>query len=168
MATIPHTTALGVFASRAQAEVAVDSLWHAGFAHDDIGLASPGDTKVQVAHTPEGEVEDVAAAGAVTGAAAGGAFGAVAGALATALIPGIGPVLAGGILVGALTGGAAGAAIGTFAGPFIAMGFSEDEAEAYAHQVKAGRTLVVVRAAGRLEEAEQIMNEAGAIEVHDV
>lgn len=165
MANVPHSTVVGVFATRAQAEVAVDSLWHEGFAHDDVGLASPGEP-AHTARTPEGEVERVAATGALTGAAAGGAFGAVAGALATALVPGIGPVLAGGLLVGALTGGAAGAAVGTFAGPFIAMGFTEDQARNYEHQVKRGHTLVVVRAGDRHDQVVHILKEEGAEEVN--
>jgi hypothetical protein len=163
---VPHSTVVGVFPTRAQAEVAVSSLWHEGFPHNDVGLASPGEP-ARTAHTPEGEREGVAAAGAVTGAAAGGAFGAVAGALATALVPGVGPVLAGGLLVGALTGGAAGAALGTFAGPFIAMGFTEDEARNYEHQVKRGHTLVVVQAGERHDEVVQILHEAGAEEVNE-
>jgi hypothetical protein len=165
MSSVTHSTVVGVFETRAQAEVAVDSLWHAGFAHGDIGLASPG-KPAHLARTPEGEVEHVAASGAVVGAAAGGALGAVAGAIATAFIPGIGPVVAGGMLVGVLTGTATGAAVGTFAGPFIAMGFSEDDAQKYEHQVARGHTLVVVRAEDRHDEAVGILREAGAEEVN--
>jgi hypothetical protein len=156
---------VGLFETRAHAEVAVDCLWHAGFAHEAIGLASPGEP-AKLARTPEGDVEDVAAAGAVSGAAAGGAVGAVAGALATALVPGIEPIVAGGLLLGVITGGAAGAAVGTFAGPFIAMGFSKAQVHDYEHQVKLGRTLVVVRADGRQDEVVNILTESGAVEVH--
>jgi hypothetical protein len=161
----PKPTVVGVFANRAQAEAAVDHLWHENFQHDQIGLAAPGEL-MHTAQTPEGRVEDTAARGAVTGAVAGGTVGAIAGALATGLIPGVGPIIAGGILTGMLTGAAAGAAVGTFAGPFIAMGFSHEQARAYEHSVRAGHTIVVVRAGPRALEAEAILRNEGAFDVH--
>ena len=119
MNSVNRNTVVAVFDQYPQAKVAVDRLWHAGFAHTEVGIAGPGE-KMHEAQTAEGEVEDTAAKGAVTGAIAGGGVGAVAGALATGLIPGVGPVVAGGLLLGLITGAAAGAAGGTFIGPFVA------------------------------------------------
>ena len=62
-----QSAVVAVFDRRAQAKVAIDKLWHAGFAHEQIGIVGPGD-QVSEAHTPEGEVEATAAKGAVTGA----------------------------------------------------------------------------------------------------
>src|SRR5262249_52466360 len=84
MATVHQTTVVGVFDTRAQAEVAVDNLWHAGFPPEDVGIAGPGE-QPHVAETCSGATENVAARGAVTGAIAGGTVGAVAGALIAGL-----------------------------------------------------------------------------------
>jgi hypothetical protein len=46
------------------------------------------------------------------------------------------------------------------------MGFTRAQAQTYEHQVKLGRTLVVVRARGRQDEVINILKEAGAIEVN--
>jgi hypothetical protein len=155
---------VGIFETRAQAVVAVDHLWHAGFAQEDVGLAAPGEP-VRVAHTPTGEAELIAARGAVGWAVAGGAVGAVAGALVAGLIPGIGPVIAGGLLGSVVTGAAAGAAAGTFAGPFLALGFSDTDARKMAGGVRAGHTVVVVRTDDRIAEAERILRECAAFDV---
>jgi hypothetical protein len=154
------TMVTAVFDDRGKAESAIDNLWHAGFRHDQIGILTPGGS-VAEATTATEKTEENAAEGAVTGAAAGGAIGAVAGALATALIPGVGPVLAGGILTGLVLGGAAGAAAGSYLGPFVALGFSEDEAQQYQSELKAGRTIVTVRAEDRAADAVTILRSHG-------
>ena len=157
-------TVVGIFERREQAEVAVDALWHAGFGHDQVGLAAPGQRETP-ARTAIGEVESSAAKGAVVGAVTGGTLGAVAGALATGLIPGIGPVVAGGLLAGIVTGAAAGAAGGGYIGPFIALGFTQDQAQRYGSKLQAGRTIVVVHNADRSEKAVEILQNTGALEV---
>jgi hypothetical protein len=149
-----------VFDDRGKAESAIDNLWHAGFRHDQVGVLMPSG-RVAEATTATEKTEENAASGAVTGAATGGAIGAVAGALATAFIPGIGPVLAGGILTGAVLGGAAGAAAGSYLGPFVALGFSKDEAERYHGELKAGRTIVLVRPEDRAADAVTILRSHG-------
>jgi hypothetical protein len=149
-----------VFDTRGKAESAIDNLWHAGFRHDQIGILTPGG-HVAEATTSTEKTEEKAATGAVTGAAAGGAIGAVAGALAAAFIPGVGPVLAGGIVTGLVLGGAAGAAAGSYLGPFLALGLSEDEARRYHSELKAGRTIVMVRAQDRAADAVTILRSHG-------
>jgi hypothetical protein len=158
--TEQSTTVTAVFDDRGKAESAIDNLWHAGFRHDQIGILTPSG-QVAEATTATEKTEENAAEGALTGAAAGGAIGAVAGALATALIPGVGPVLAGGILTGTILGGAAGAAAGSYLGPFVALGFSKEEADRYHSELKAGRTFVMVRAEGRAADAVTILRSHG-------
>jgi Heat induced stress protein YflT len=149
-----------VFDNRGKAEAAVDNLWHAGFRHDQIGILMPGGG-VAEATTATEKTEENAAEGAVTGAATGGAIGALVGGLAAAFIPGVGPVLAGGILTGVVLGGAAGAAAGSYLGPFLALGFSEDQAHRYHRELKAGRTVVTVRAEDRAADAVAILRSHG-------
>jgi hypothetical protein len=138
-----HTIAT-VFETRCQAGGAIDTLWHAGFQRDQIGMAAPG-MPTEEATTPTGEMEKSGARGAVAGSLTGGTVGAILGGLAAGLIPGIGQVLAGGVLAGVVTGAAAGAAGGTYLGPFFALGFSEDDARAYEQHLRAGRTIVTVK-----------------------
>lgn len=159
--TTARSLVAAVFETRGQAESAIDNLWHAGFRHDQVGIVTPGG-RVAEATTATEKTEENAAEGAVAGAATGGAIGLVAGALASALIPGVGPVLTGGILTGALLGGAAGAAAGSYLGPFLAMGFSEDEARFYHSELKAGRTVLMVRAEDRADDALAILRSHGA------
>ena len=60
--------------------------------------------------------------------------------------------------MGLLLGLTTGAALGTFAGPFLALGLSKEHAEAYQADLKAGRTLVVVRT-DQPEQALMILQE---------
>jgi hypothetical protein len=166
MNTSKPAVIVGVFERRGQAEAAIDELLHAGFRHDQLGLAAPGG-RVTEATTPTEKREEKAADGAVTGAVAGGVAGAVGGALATAVFPAAGIVIAGtylaGILAGAVGGAAAGAALGGYFGPFVAMGMTEQEASRYASALKEGRTIVVVKPEERRAEAEQILHDHGAL-----
>jgi hypothetical protein len=158
---------VGVFPDRGWAERAIDELHHHGFTRQQIGVVMPGRGVVE-AHTGTEVLEDNAGTAAVAGAAAGGTLGAIAGALAMGLIPGVGPVLAGGLLAGILGGAAAGAALGTFAGPFVALGFTEDEARDYQEQFQAGRSIVVVHAGDRAAEARDILRRFGGTIRDDV
>ncbi len=156
MAINTSSTVVSVFETRALAESAIDELVHAGFRQEDIGFVTR-EGHVVKADTPTERREEIAADGAVAGAISGAAAGAVAGALASILLPGVGLVIGGGLLIGALGGAAAGAALGTYLGPFLAMGFTEKEARCFDEEVKSGRTLVVVRAADRTHEAQNII-----------
>ncbi len=160
MVTATETMVTAVFENRGQAESAIDNLWHAGFRHDQIGVVMPGG-QVTEATTATEKTEENAAQGAVTGATAGGAIGAIAGAVAAAVIPGVGPVIAGGILTGLVLGGAAGAAVGSYLGPFVALGFSKEDAQRYHSELKAGRTIVTVKAEDRAADAVAILRSHG-------
>lgn len=160
MATVTESMVTAVFDNRGQAEAAIDNLWHAGFRHDQIGIVMPSG-RVTEATTATESTEENAAEGAVTGAAAGGTFGALVGATAAAVIPGVGPVLAGGILTGLVLGGAAGAAVGSYLGPFVALGFSKADAQRCQSELKAGRTIVTVKAEDRAADAVTILRSHG-------
>jgi hypothetical protein len=154
------STVAATFATRAQAEAAVDALWHAGFREDEIGMAAPGRGLVE-ADTSTGPLERKAADGAVTGALTGGAAGTLVGALVVGLVPGIGTVLAGGLLAGIVLGAAAGAAAGCYLGPFLALEFSADEARHFHHELEVGRTIVVVKAGDHSPEVVIILRSHG-------
>jgi hypothetical protein len=156
MTTSLHSPLVAVYPSRSQAEAAVSELWHLGFPKDRIGIAAPGE-KLHRATTATEPVEEGAANGAIVGAVAGSAIGAAAGAVAMAAFPWLGSILIGGNLMGIAAGTAAGAALGTYAGPFVAMGLTEKAAEHYGDHLRAGRSVVVVMAGNRHEEAASVL-----------
>ncbi|MFL5330741.1 MAG: hypothetical protein ACJ8C4_17720 [Gemmataceae bacterium] len=159
-ATATATTAVGVFDDKNQAGIAIDALKKAGFTEQQIGVASHEVTKhfggvnAQEQHTAE--------SGAIRGSLVGTGVGAVLGLAGASLIPGVLPFVAGSLLVSTLVGGAAGAAVGAFAGPFIALGMSEHEANIHAQHVAAGKTVLLVYAPDRRDEARDIMVHNGA------
>jgi hypothetical protein len=156
MAANTRATIAAFLPGRGHAGSAIDELWRIGVPPDQIGILSPTGN-VTEASTATEHYETSAARGAETGAIAGAVAGTIAGAVATVLIPGIGAVLAGGILSGVVLGGAAGAAAGTFVGPFIALGFTEEEARGYQEELKAGRTVLVVKAGDRVDKVRSIL-----------
>jgi hypothetical protein len=158
MVTSGRATIAAVFQDRGHAESVIDELWRVGIPQDQVGILSPTTGDVREATNATEHYETSAAQGAETGAIAGAVLGTVAGALATVFIPGIGAVLAGGLLSGIVLGGAAGAAAGTFLGPFVALGFTEEEARHYEQELKAGKTVVVVRADDRADKVRQIIH----------
>ena len=177
MATTQRSTAVGVFDSRGHAEQALQELRRAGFRDDDLGLVSPDQGRAETVNvtdpdkakvarvTGETKAEEGAAAGAVTGGVLGGAL-----ALAVGLIPGVGPVLSLGALAPTLFGvgfgAVAGAASGGLLGALIGMDFPEEEARFYEGELKAGRTLVGVKAGDRYAEAVAILNRFGGYDVN--
>src|SRR5262249_21223732 len=128
MTTNHDSLVVAIFPTRAQAETAVDHLWHEAFTKDQVGMAAPGE-EIHQAHTTTESIEERGAKGAAAGAVAGTGVGAVAGALVLLAFPGLGAVLAGGMLAGILVGAGAGAALGSFAGPFLALGIPESKAK---------------------------------------
>jgi hypothetical protein len=164
MTHLPTAPVVAVFPDRSQAEAAVDSLWHEGVRHNDIGMVLPGH-RIEEAKTPTGDVEESAADGAEAGAIAGGAVGAFLGAAATGMIPGIGPIVAAGILTGILTGAATGATAGVFLGPFLAMGLTEDVARHCEGELSAGKTVLVVQGRDKQGEVISLLHGHGALSV---
>lgn len=159
MATFERVTAVGHFSDRTHAEHAVAELQASGFQPEQIGILIPGgDPKMEVPSLAPG---DHAGAGASIGSVAGGALGGILGAaLATSIIPGVGPVIAGGMLVAAVTAALAGATGGGIIGALVGMMIPEDEAHHHHDAFRSGRTLVVVRAERRYDEALAILQRA--------
>src|SRR5919201_3429315 len=146
----------GLFRSRAEADLALRKLEEAGFAHDQVAVATPrrarrGHYGLKVS----------------IGIAAGAGIGALAGAGATGMVPGVHPLVAGNVLATFAFAALAGAATGGVAGALISMSASGDTALYYEQEVQSGRTLVSVTGPG-LPEARAILMEAGAMEAAPV
>jgi rhodanese-related sulfurtransferase len=158
-------TLVGIFDNPEQARDAIDALKNAGFDRDDISLLMPqrGDGR-NVDDDKGEEVAKGAGAGLVTGGVLGGLAGWLVGVGALA-IPGVGPFIAAGALGTALSGAVMGGGIGAIAGALVRMGVPEDEAKYYEDEVRAGRSLVVVRAGARVDEARRILRAYGARDV---
>ncbi len=154
-----HTGAVvGVFRDRRDAERAVEELHQAGYEENQIGFAAPDDHD-NPAGTTATDVDSGSAARAGAGVAGGGIAGGILGAAAVGLIPGIGPVIA----VGALAGILGGAATGGIAGALAGMGVADEDAEVYATEFKAGRTIVAVQPDGDAQiEERAILERHGA------
>jgi hypothetical protein len=167
MAVNTNTTpAVGVFSTRNDARDAVRSLQAAGFTGDQIGAIYRDETLAYdhsgIPNDPTGSRwEEGTGVGAAAGAAGGLGLGL---AVAAGLIPGIGPVVAGGVLMALLASAGAGAAVGTVVGGLIGLGIPEDDATYYESEMQSGRSVVIVRAAGRRIEALDIMRRHGAVE----
>ena len=92
------TAVFGIFSTRMQAEICVDTLKKNGFMQDDISvlMSSPDSTRELAT-----EKNTKAPEGATTGATAGGVIGGTLGLLAgigSLAIPGVGPLIAQGQL----------------------------------------------------------------------
>jgi len=163
MAMTARSTMVGVFHTREQANDALTALRNAGFRDDQIGFAVRTESDIaslnpDAVMTEERDTGPGAAGGALTGAITGGATAAL-------MIPAIGPVIAGGILAAALMGAAIGAATGGILGSLINLDVTEDDARYYEDEMRAGRSVVIVRAEDRSDEAAAILHRAGAYDV---
>jgi uncharacterized membrane protein len=149
-------TIIGVFDDQMTARRAMEALRDSALPLEDVSViaANPDGTRA------EAESEDVSAGeGAAVGAVWGGLVG-----LAALLIPGVGPFIAGGALFAALTGAVTGAVVGGIAAALIDFsGLPEDEARGYEEQVRAGKTLVAVKARDEdSAEVRRMLMSAGA------
>jgi len=162
MTKAKHSTAVGVFESREQAQQAVNELRRAGFREDEIGMV----TRDEGGTTPAASEEDRGShvgTGAATGAIAGAGVGALWALGIVALgLPAVGPVIAGGILASVLASAAGTAVAGGIVGALIGLGIPEEEARYYEGEFKSGRTLVTVKSDTRCDEARSILQRYGA------
>jgi hypothetical protein len=153
-----NAAVVGVFPDRARAQEAILDLKGRGFRDEQLGVASPDEV---------GPTATRALAGAAAGASAGVTTGALwALGIAAGVLPGIGPVVAGGLLGSLLASAAGGAAVGGAAGALAGLGIPAEEARYYEGELKAGRTLVTVRAEGRGDEAWLALRRHGAFNLH--
>jgi hypothetical protein len=151
-------TVVGLFGKRSQAEAAIRELRQSGFAGDQIGLAMRDSDERQEQVDSNGEAigEGATAEGATVGAVTGGVVGSLVGLLGFFLMPGAGPILVGGVLA-SLVGAGLGAATGGIIGALMGMGVPERDAQHFETGLRAGGTLVTVRAANRTPEALAIL-----------
>ena len=133
-------TVVGLFKERARAEDAIRDLRKAGFAGEQIGVATqdrkerpdrPGESARQGTEPTANDedlgkiVEETAsglAEGASIGAITGGVIGGLVGLIGSLLVPGLGPVVVGGVLASTLMGMGLGAATGGLIGALVGMG----------------------------------------------
>ncbi|WP_204139287.1 general stress protein [Halomicronema sp. CCY15110] len=167
--------AVGVFASKAQLEAAIDALQANSFPLQQMSVVAKQDQEndapmsgVQVQET----VGNKSGAAARTGAAVGGVGGAVLGALealgvattALALLPGAGQVLlfgtvAANALATAVIGGVAGAAGGGLIGGLAGWGVPEKQAKLYQDRVTDGQFLLMLEGTQtQVEKATNVLN----------
>jgi hypothetical protein len=169
MALTNHATVVGVFRDRDAARSAVTELRRLGFPEDQIGVISRDPSVSEVSgETATGTVDESKwEEGAATGVAAGAGVGALwALGIAAGVLPAVGPIIAGGLLASVLASAAGGAAIAGIAGALIGLGIPEEEARYYEGELTSGRTLVTVRAPGRVEEAEEVLRGHGGYDIH--
>jgi hypothetical protein len=169
MVTTHHQRAIGTFANRREAELALSELRDAGFDMNRISVIArdPGDTDrmagAEVNKSPGEQAKGGAAAGAVAGTATGGIMGLVGG-LGVLAIPGVGPAVeVGVVLANTLLGAGFGAAGGGLVGALIGWGIPEDEARHYNERVNThGDYLVVVEGTdAQIRQAEAVLNNRG-------
>lgn len=145
--------AIGTFASRLEAEHALNALSDSTFPMEKVSViardADRQDTVagVEVQENLDNKSDEGAATGAVTGGVVGGGTGLLVG-LGTLAIPGIGPILMAGAaataLATTLAGTAIGAAAGSLVGALVGLGIPEDRAKVYGDRMAEGGYLVMV------------------------
>src|SRR5262245_41098920 len=104
MTRTQHSTVVGVFSDRRQAQRAVEDLKREGVRDDQSGVVTRDENQATgskaTAKSKEGShIEEGAVAGVLTGAAVGGLW---AVGIAAGMLPAIGPVIAGGIFASIL------------------------------------------------------------------
>jgi hypothetical protein len=140
----------GLFADRASAERAYETLSSRGYAKDDVNLLMSDDTRKRhfASDSKSTELGTKAAEGAGVGGAIGGAIGAVLGAIAAVgtsiAIPGLGLVIAGPLAAG-IAGAGAGALTGGVVGALVGWGIPEEHAKRYEAGIKSGGILMGVK-----------------------
>ena len=159
----------GLFADRASAERAYQTVSSRGYAKDDVNLLMSDDTRKRhfASDSTSTELGTKAAEGAGVGGAIGGAIGAVLGAIAAVgtsiAIPGFGLVVAGPIAA-ALAGAGAGGATGGLIGMLIGTGIPEHRAKVYDTGVRGGGILLGIEAKTpeEVEKLETLLEDIGA------
>lgn len=165
-------TTAAVFASRSDAEEAIDDIKKVGVAASDISCVY----KDEVGNMHDATRTARMSTGAARGATTGAIVGAIAGlGVANGFLPGVGTLFVAGPLAaalglsGAIATTAAGAATGAVAGGLIGgltnLGIKKEDAEMYENFVRKGDTLVVTRTdAPRVSE---VLANHGAMQIRE-
>lgn len=159
---ISQRRAVGTFATRQDAEIALIELRDSGFdmdrvsaiAQNPIGKQELADVEVK---SSSERAKDAAETGAVMGATTGGVLG-IIGSLSILAIPGVGLATEVAVLLGnALLGSGLGAAGGSIVGALIGWGIPEEQAKYYEELLSKGEYVILV------EGSEAEINGAEAI-----
>ena len=159
---ISQRRAVGTFATRQDAEIALIELRDSGFdmdrvsaiAQNPIGKQALADVEVK---SSSERAKDAAETGAVMGATTGGVLG-IIGSLSILAIPGVGLATEVAVLLGnALLGSGLGAAGGSIVGALIGWGIPEEQAKYYEELLSKGEYVILV------EGSEAEINGAEAI-----
>ena len=159
---IPQRRAVGTFATRQDAEIALIELRDSGFNMDRVSAIAQNPTDEQKLADVEVKsssqrAKDAAETGAVMGATTGGVLG-IIGSLSILAIPGVGLATEAAVLLGnALLGSGLGAAGGSIVGALIGWGIPEEQAKYYEELLSQGKYVILV------EGSEAEMNGAEAI-----
>ncbi len=159
---------IAVYDSHNQAEEAVRRLHDAGFDMKDLSVVGQD---YQVEERPVGFVNtgDRMWSWGKFGAFWGSIWGLLFGS-AMLMVPGIGHIMFAGWLVAALEGAVIGGAFGALGGALVSVGIPENSVLEYEAEVKAGKFLVLARAAGvQIERAKDILNgtQAGRVDTFE-
>jgi hypothetical protein len=151
---------VGIFASRMEADRAVEQLRGVGV--KNINLLAPSPSGSQIAKVPSVDAEQPGM-GMAVGGVVGGALGAAG---ASSLIPGVGPVLAigfiGAALLGAIVGAMGGAAAGGALENAFVKGLPADELYVYQDALKKGRTVLIAFVDDdKAEPVDQLLKQSG-------
>lgn len=170
------TEVVGLFATRMDAQKAIDSLDAMGYDAKAVGYLDRRREDESDAAAGPSKALDEGAKGAAGGAMGGAAVGAGAGLLASAglaLIPGVGPFLAAGTLLGTLgataAGAAGGAVLGGAAGTIFGSATDDEHATHYRKGLDDGGSLVTVAVNnGATSEVASVLRDSGAkkVDVH--
>jgi len=162
-----NTAAFAIFASRSEAEIAVNELTAAGFSSQDVSvlMADKSGTR-DFATEKNTKAPEGTTTGAGVGGTVGGAIGLLAGIGAIA-IPGVGPLIAAGPIMATLAGVGVGGTVGGVIGALVGMGIPEYEAKRYEGRVKDGGILVSVHcdSSDEVSRAKDILKAAGGDDV---
>lgn len=144
-------SAVGIFATRAQAETALRKARNTGVAERSIIFLTGEKSESELNQVPTTDAEPDGmgpAMGAVLGGAVGASTGLTLGSvLASLMVPGVGPIMAAGLGAAALlgVGGAvAGGEIGNTAEKRLDIGVPRDDVMFYRELLKRGRSLLIV------------------------
>jgi len=162
-----HTSVYGIYATRQDAETAIDSMRGSGFRAEDISVLFPDNEGTKdIGHEKHTKAPEKAAAGAAIAGIAGGALGWLA-SIGVLAIPGIGPFIAAGPILGALAGVGAGSVVGGLAGALVGMGIPEYEAKRYEGRIRSGGILLSVHCDSDLMigRAKEMLRHTGAQDI---
>ena len=162
-----NTVVYGIYRTRADAEVGVDTLVAQNFRKEDISVLLQDNVGTKdFAHEKETKAPEGTTTGVIAGGAIGGTLGLLAGVGALA-IPGLGPFIAAGPIMATLAGIGSGGLVGGIVGALVGMGIPEYEAKRYEGRIKDGGILLSVHCDNSdwVNRAKDILKQTGAEDV---